>query len=92
MAMKSILIEIKNKQARIILKDGENSVGEFVFTNEYRISSDLLPEIEKLIRKNGLEREDIGKMEVETDLGESFTSRRIAEATANAFNWAKERQ
>ncbi|NTU66366.1 MAG: hypothetical protein HGB08_00415 [Candidatus Moranbacteria bacterium] len=83
----TITIEIKNKVAKIILKDGGKVLDELVFPDEYRISKELLPGIESLLRKNSLEAADIEKVDVETDLGETFTSRRIAEATANAFNW-----
>lgn len=82
----TITIEIKNKVARIILKDGEQAVDELVFPDEYRISKELLPGIDAVLGKNGLDPSDIEKVDVETDLGETYTSRRIAEAVANAFN------
>jgi tRNA A37 threonylcarbamoyladenosine modification protein TsaB len=53
------------------------------------ISEKLLPNFDALIKKNKLTLDDIEKIEVETDLGDTFTSRRIAEAMKNAFDWTK---
>lgn len=84
-----IIIEIKEGAAKLVLKDNEKIVDEFVFSTDHSISEKLLPAIDDILSKNGLKPEDIEKMEAATDLGESYTSRRIVEAVANAFNWTK---
>lgn len=84
-----IVIEIKNKETRLILKDGSKTLDEVVFLAGENISEKLLPNFDVLLKKNKLTVDDIENVEVETDLGDTFTSRRIAEAMRNAFLWTK---
>jgi tRNA A37 threonylcarbamoyladenosine modification protein TsaB len=84
-----IIIEIKNKITKLILKDGEKALDEVVFDVQENISEKLLPHFDGLLTKNKLTLDDIEKVEVDTDLGDTFTSRRIAEAMRNAFLWTK---
>lgn len=88
-AMHIIIIKIKNKITKLILKNGSKTLDDVVFAQEENISEKLLPHFDSLLKKNKLTLDDIEKMEVDTDLGDNFTSRRIAEATVNAFNWTK---
>jgi tRNA A37 threonylcarbamoyladenosine modification protein TsaB len=85
----NIVIEIKNKETRLILRDGQKAVDEVVFLAGENISEKLLPNFDLLLKKHKLTLEDINNVEVETDLGDTFTSRRIAEAMKNAFLWTK---
>ena len=84
-----VIIEIKNKMTKLILRDGQKTVDEVVFGVEENISEKLLPNFDALIKRNKLTLDDIRSVEVETDLGDTFTSRRIAEAMKNAFDWTK---
>jgi len=84
-----VIIEIKNKMTKLILKDGEKALDEVVFDVQENISEKLLPHFDGLLTKNKLTLDDIEKVEVDTDLGDTFTSRRIAEAMKNAFLWTK---
>jgi len=81
-----IIIEIKNKITKLILKDGAKALDSVIFSPEENISEKLLPLFDELLTKNGLTKETIKKVQVETDLGDTYTSRRIAEAFANGFN------
>ena len=81
-----IIIEIKDKVIRLILKEQEKLIDEVEFAQEENISQKLLPFFDELLKKNKLTKEDISKVEVDTDLGDTYTSRRIAEAFANSFN------
>ena len=87
-----IIIEIKNKITKLILKDGEKSLDDVVFDVQENISEKLLPHFDGLLKKNKLTLDDIEKVEVDTDLGDTFTSRRIAEAMKNAFDWTKKNE
>jgi tRNA A37 threonylcarbamoyladenosine modification protein TsaB len=84
-----IIIEIKNKITKLILIKDQKVLDEVVFGVEENISEKLLPHFDALLKKNKLTLEDIFSVEVETDLGDTFTSRRIAEAMKNAFGWTK---
>jgi tRNA A37 threonylcarbamoyladenosine modification protein TsaB len=85
----NIVIEIKNKITKLILKKDQKVLDEVVFGVEENISEKLLPNFDALLERNKLTLKDIEKVEVETDLGDTFTSRRIAEAMKNAFDWTK---
>lgn len=66
----------------------EKLFDEIIFSEANNISENLLPSIDKLLRRHKLSPGKIKKIELETDLGKSFTSYRIAKATTDAFNWA----
>ena len=84
-----IIIEIKNKIVTLLLKDGKKIIDEIVFSAEENISQKLLPNFDTLLKKNKLAVKDIKSVKVETDLGDTFTSRRIAQAFANSFDYFK---
>lgn len=81
-----VIIEIKNKVIRLLLRNNKKIIDEIVFAQEENISQKLLPFFDELLKKNKLTKNDISKVEVDTDLGDTYTSRRIAEAFANSFN------
>ncbi len=85
----NIVIEIKNKITKLILKDGQKTLDEVIFGVDENISEKLLPNFDLLLKKNKLTLKDIEKVDVESDLGDTFTSRRVAEAMRNAFMWTK---
>ena len=83
-----IIITIKNREVRISLFQGETFLDEIIFTEENNILEKLLPSIDKLLRRNSLDSKKINKIDLKTDLAESYTTYRIAKATADTFNWA----
>ena len=83
-----IIIKIENRTVELLLLDEKKLVDSFKFTEERQLSEQLLPSIDKMLKKNKLKSEDIAKMTVESDLGDNFTTYRIAKATADAWNWA----
>ena len=84
----NVQIKIENKLVTLNLLDKKTIMDSIVMEEEYRLSEDLLPTIDKLLKKNKLEAKDITKMTLQSDLGENFTTYRIAKAVADAFNWA----
>lgn len=84
----NIEIKIENKVVEVILLNEGQVVDMLAIVQEHRLSEDLLPTVDELLKKNQLESGDIAKMTVQSDLGENFTTYRIAAAVANAFNWA----
>ena len=63
----------------------KNSTG----TDERNLAEKLLPEIDKLIKRNKLIAWGVAKVRVESDQGDNFTTTRIARATAEAWNRAR---
>lgn len=84
-----IRVKIENKVVTINLLDKDVILDSVTITEEHRLSEDLLPTIDELLKKNGLETENIEKMTLESDMGENFTTHRIAKAVVEAFNWVK---
>jgi tRNA A37 threonylcarbamoyladenosine modification protein TsaB len=82
----NITIRIFNKEVVILLKEGDAILDSAQVPDERNLAIALLPAIDTLLVRNNSTPENLDRMEVETDLGESYTSRRIAEAVANAFN------
>lgn len=83
-----ILLEIKAGRIRIILKNKKSILGEVSFLEERNLSEKLLPTIDKLLEKNKLQPGDIQDFQVVSDLGENYTTYRIAKAVAEAFKFA----
>jgi hypothetical protein len=66
-----------------MVKDG------FFIAEEYRLSEDLLPAIDDLLVRNGVSAESVENMALKSDMGENFTTHRIALTVVKAFNWGK---
>lgn len=82
-----ILIQIKDRKVKLVLFKGKTEIDFLDINDEYKLSEDLLPEIDKLIRKNKLKKEDIKRIEIESDLEDNFTTPRIARSISNAWNF-----
>ena len=87
-----IVIEMKNKITKLILKKDSEMLDELIFLADENISEKLLPNFDALLKKNKLTLKEIENIEIDTDLGDNFTSKRIAEAMRNAFLWSKREQ
>jgi tRNA A37 threonylcarbamoyladenosine modification protein TsaB len=87
-----IQIKIENRTVELVLQKGKQVLDTRGFPDEFHLSEELLPEIDKLIKKNKLTPADIKKITVKSDLGENFTTQRIACAVANTFNFVKNTQ
>lgn len=83
-----ILIKIEDKIVSLILRDKGKVVNETSFEGEYQLSEKLLPEIDKLLKRNNLKPEDIKKIKSEVDDEKSATTYRIAKTAEKIFNWA----
>jgi tRNA A37 threonylcarbamoyladenosine modification protein TsaB len=84
-----VIINIENNFVRIALQEKEAILDEISFPLDHNLSAMLLPTIDKILKKNGFEPNSIEKIEYSGDVGESYTTYRIAKAVENAFNWAK---
>ena len=83
-----IVIKIENKIVELTLMDKRKVKDKLIFTEDHDLSDILMPNIDKLLKRNRLAPEDIGKASLKTDLEESFTAYRIAQSVVNAFNWS----
>ena len=83
-----IKIIIKNQEVSIRLLKNKTILDRLNFEEARNISEKLLPAIDKILRKNKLTAKEIKKFTLDTDLGESFTTYRIAKTLEKTFNWA----
>ncbi|EKE11459.1 MAG: hypothetical protein ACD_15C00077G0017 [uncultured bacterium] len=85
----NIEIIIKNKTIEVVLMSENMPKDNFFITKEHSLSEELLPSIDDLLIRNGLSTENIKKMILKSDMGENFTTHRIALTVVKAFNWSK---
>jgi tRNA A37 threonylcarbamoyladenosine modification protein TsaB len=86
-------VEIKSGWIRIILQNKKNILDEISFLEERNLSEKLLPTIDQLLKKNKLQPRDIKDFQVVSDLGENYTTFRLAQTVAQSFLFAlKENQ
>jgi tRNA A37 threonylcarbamoyladenosine modification protein TsaB len=83
-----IEIEIENNQITIFLKSKREILDELSFPEARDLSQKLLPNIDRLLKKNGISPGKIEKIELKSDIGEPYTTYRIAKAVAKTFNWS----
>lgn len=81
-----ILIKIENKVVILALKERQKVVDEISFEGEYQLSERLLPEIDKLLKKNKLEPNSV-KIKSQIDMGKTFTSYRIIKTVEKSWNY-----
>jgi hypothetical protein len=81
-----IIIEIKNRKIKISLWEKGREKDFLDISDEYKLSEDLLPAIDELLKKNKLIAKDIKKVEVETDQDDNFTTTRLAKTVAETWN------
>ncbi len=82
-------VKIENKIVELSLSEKEKVLDALSFAEDHDLASNLLPNIDKLLKRNKLQPKDIEKMELKTDIAESYTSFRIAKAVEDAFNWSR---
>ncbi|MDX9913192.1 MAG: hypothetical protein RBS77_01275 [Candidatus Moranbacteria bacterium] len=86
----NIVLEIKENEVGLSLKDGDILVDKTGWTGKFDLSEKLLVGIDKFIAKNGLKVENIKKMSVESHISDNLTTVRIAETVAKTFNFYNE--
>jgi len=79
---------LKKEKNKICLINGGKIVSQSVWKEENNMSQKLLPEIDKIIKRNKLKLSRIKRIELESGIPASFTTVRIAKTTAKIFNYA----
>lgn len=81
-------ILLDGNKITLLLKDGRKIVDEFSWTGEYALSENLLPNIDTLLKKNNVKKEDVAKVVAKITKTSGVTSTRIVQTVANAWNAA----
>ncbi len=85
-----MMLEIHLKKGKNILYliNGKKIISRSVWVEKNNMSQKLLPEIDKIIKKNKLKSSDVKRMKVKSDIPAGFTTTRIAKAVAKTFDYA----
>lgn len=83
-----IIIQIKKRKIQIRLLAEENVKDREDIKDEFGLSEKLLPKIEKMLERNGLDRNDIKEVKIDSDQSDNFTTTRIAKSVANIWSYA----
>jgi hypothetical protein len=81
-------INLDKNDIDIIIKNGRKVVALFSWTDEYTLSEKLLPNIDKLLNKNKIKREQIGEVSAKITKDSGVTSSRIVQTLARTWNSA----
>jgi hypothetical protein len=84
-----LLIDISKGNIRIELRDKSKIIDKIDFCDMHNLTEKLLLEIDALLRRNKLSISDVVKARVSSDQSDSFTSTRIAKATADIITKMK---
>ena len=76
-----LIIDLSKKQVELVLKEGNRNIASHKWAGLYNLSETLIPEIDKLLKKNKVKLDDVKKIEV-IDSEESMVGTRIAKAVA----------
>lgn len=85
-----IEIKIENKSIDLALVSQKRIIDQINLPDERRLSQELLLTIDRLLRRNKLSSEDVEKINLKSDIPDTFTTFRIAKAVAETFNWARQ--
>ena len=85
----NLIISLDGNDIKLVLKAGRKIVGELAWTDEYTLSEKLLPNIDSLLGKRKVSKNDIAKVITKITKTSGVTSARIVRTIAKAWNLAK---
>jgi tRNA A37 threonylcarbamoyladenosine modification protein TsaB len=85
----NLIITLDVNDIKLELKNGRKVVGELAWTDEYTLSEKLLPNIDLLLRKNKISKNDVDKVLTKISKSSGVTSVRIVKTIAKAWMIAK---
>ncbi len=83
-------IFLNNNDIKLTLKADGKIIGEASWHGEHSLSEQLLPQIDALLQKSGVKKEEVEKVETKISETTGVTSRRIVETIAEAWNVGRE--
>jgi hypothetical protein len=85
----NLLISLDGNNIKLILKDGRKIVDELFWNDEYTLSEKLLPNIDALLKKSKVKKEEVEKVTTKITKTSGVTSARIVQTVARAWNAGK---
>ncbi len=86
----NLLIVLDGNDIKLVLKDADKIISEASWHGEHSLSEQLLSEIDALLQKSGVKKEQVKKVETEVSETTGVTSKRIVETIAEAWNAGRE--
>ena len=84
----NLKIILENKALTIELKNNQQTIDSIHLNDINNLSKILLSNIDLIIRRNGLKKDQIKRLSVESNLPDSYTSGRIAKSLEKSYNFA----
>jgi hypothetical protein len=82
----NLIIALDGNNISLAIKEGEKTVDELSWVGEHSLSEQLLPKIDELLLKNGLNRKAVDKVLISVSSTSGVTSSRIVQTVAEAWN------
>lgn len=82
----TLQISLAGNNIELTLKDGKKVVDKLAWDDEYTLSEKLLPNIEALLKKNKIDKRQLGKVTTKITKNSGVTSARIVQTVARAWN------
>lgn len=81
----NLYIMLDGNNVKLVLKNGRKIIDSFSWKGEYSLSEQLLVNIDKLIKKNKLQKKDIEKISSKISKTSGVTSERIVKTIEKAW-------
>ncbi|HEX8974291.1 MAG TPA: hypothetical protein VF817_02270 [Patescibacteria group bacterium] len=85
----NLTIELDGNDIKLVLKDGRKIIDSFAWFGEHSLSEHLLPNIDKLLKKNRISKEEIEKLSAKISKVSGVTSARIVKTVVKAWEAGK---
>lgn len=82
----NLIISLDVNNITLTLKDGRKVVDEFSWTGEYTLNEQLLPSIDKLLKKNKITPQEVTKATAKITKESGVTSTRIVQTLVKGWN------
>jgi tRNA A37 threonylcarbamoyladenosine modification protein TsaB len=79
-------INLDGNDIKLVLKDGRETIAESAWVGEYTLSEQLLPQIDALLKKNKIAKNEVEKVTTKISPTSGVTSSRIVQTVAKAWN------
>jgi tRNA A37 threonylcarbamoyladenosine modification protein TsaB len=81
----NLIISLDVNNISLTLKDGRKIIGELAWTDEYTLSEKLLPNIDALLKKCKVSKQEVIKVTTKITKTSGVTSSRIVQTVAKAW-------
>lgn len=85
----NLIIFLDKNDIKLTLKNGRKTIDEFAWNGEYTLNEQLLPNIDKLLKKNKIDSEKVEKAIAKISKDSGVTSTRIVQTLVKGWNTAQ---